>query len=374
MARTVLLCDGFDHYTGQTGLDDKWLGPSESVTPTTGSGFTWVAGRVDGNALEIASGSAVSSEMGVVFPGVGLNVKKASAADRTVIFHARSGTAFRDVELIWKADGTFHLIDGTGTDLGSTGSIYNTGTDYYLEFFGDSRNGGSWSLYVNGNLDQSWISVTTGTGSGSIDYTFIGGKTTTTGAVLTVDDVVFSTDTSNSTVIYGELRIKYLIPDAEDSGALNAWVVTGAATAHEAVDEVPASTADYIQWTGGEVIERFGFQDVSEDVAAEQVIAYWKGDSAGNFTQIDFVSQFAGVAQFHGVRGLLNTYKTRVSCNPNSSYFSSPKTAVNFNNSEFGIRRLSRQPFAAQVLIEVIYTGSPTPVTGGWQVGSVAFA
>lgn len=161
--------------------------------------------------------------------------------------------------------GTYSLYRGTTLLATGTGSYANDAYHYLLIYY--NRTTGAAKVWIDRNLEINIagivsIGVVSSIGLGAI------GNTNGAGQPTYWDDLFYWTDPSAGDVTNIEsvldFQVRYGFPDA--NGGVQNWTVTGAASAFQALDNVPPNSGEYIEAAAVADISDFDIQDISTGV------------------------------------------------------------------------------------------------------------
>lgn len=238
------LIEGFDPYQ-----DINQLGEGRKFRAISPSAISIVAGRYSGRAIRIASSPSFRR-------GIGLNFDPVSSgttvfAGFAVRFEGFSGTNITSpyvaglvyagapqIGINMNSAGYPNLVDNNETILATSTTVFCVADRwYYFELVCDlDGSSGTVSLYVNGELACSYTGATLFGAATSVNELFLGNPEDLWDNVRTdYDDVYVADDTgatNNSRL--GDSRVETLYPR---STTTNDFALTGAATAHEALDD-----------------------------------------------------------------------------------------------------------------------------------------
>lgn len=292
----LIWADGFGHYG-----DDPTLKASGFYSGTYGSSYrndffslSAAKPRTGPDAINIASGAPSGNwrEFGgartTVGFGCAITADAFPAGNNLILALVNSTlgnvTNSKQAAFQFNTDGSITINIG-GTIVGHTATnLFAPGVYFYVEalLFCDHV-AGTLELRVNENTVFTFAGNTMGMSAPQITGLYFGSPNTNCAAnTMQADLVIWDTTTAFNNDFLGDVRCRTLLPDA--NGALQNWAVTGAASAFQAINQVPRNAAThYIASSAVNDISSFSVADVpvtTSSVAALVAInAFGKTDA-----------------------------------------------------------------------------------------------
>lgn len=203
--------------------------------------------------------------------GFGLYMPGIPAANGRIGFQLRNNANAAVLTFAFQSDASIEVFRGTaaGTSIGRTGQVLTALAWNHIEVRAHrDAAAGSVEIRINGvtELDLS------GVDTGATDFAGLLAGKIATGSVawyeMAIDDL-FAWDTSGgqNNDFLGPQRCYRLLPDGDTVQA--DWTATGAATGHEAIDDVPPDgDTSYIAAASVNDVSEFDLEDLPAEVTA----------------------------------------------------------------------------------------------------------
>ena len=248
---TALWCDGFDGYIDLTQKYDTTtlvtLGGSSGRYGTAGIAFTTGSGAIVGTLTKnITASSALVA--GIAWYGNSISTHTTSSLGSDYILAFYSGSTLQ-IALSVMSDGTLVVHNGS-TVLGQSTNALSMYNWYYLELKSTGFSASAdFKVHVTlGNDESAWVIGTGNTnsaGSGTANKVSIGSL-----CEPDVDDFYILNglgDVNNN--FLGDSRVLSLLPRID--GTYKQWTPSTGTDHFALIDEVPASSSDYVSISEG---------------------------------------------------------------------------------------------------------------------------
>jgi len=261
MSASILFIDGFDHYTAPI-VDDKWTGPTTTLSTST------VTGRVlNANRNVFGIKYTIDAKSNLTIGAFRLSsIVGAGNLYQLCIGPTTNPCAF----VIFASDGAIVAYDNTGLEVGRSEKAVSTeSVGDYIELATIANNvSGELKVRVNGEEVISLTGLDTSTTITEFSVAGTGGGTSTW-----YDDFYASTETGSGMSFIGDIKVYTLYP----TGAGNYTEWTGTPGANWAnVDESSTSLLDYNTSTAVDQIDSFACSNLSftGEVKYVQIVLY----------------------------------------------------------------------------------------------------
>lgn len=277
---TLELIDGFDQYgtDEQQMLDGNWAQLARTdLTQDVAKVRTGTTALLFESTVLTAFARHVFNFQGtdkiVCFASRNTNELPATAR-RQVLCDMRDSDNLVQITLYVMTTGQLRVETGSGYDASSLLPIMKVGAYQSIQFkVNIHATTGSFEVRIDNEtvvFDEATTGLNTDpTGFGSIGQFVIGGNNaggSGTSPEFTIDDLfVLNDDGIINNDFVGDKQAFLLLPDADE--AAQDWSFTGAASAWEAISEVPADgDTSYIEATAVNDVSEFGLEDIATSI------------------------------------------------------------------------------------------------------------
>lgn len=246
----LVFLEGFEHYgTGATGFTNMLAGPWAEITNTGTWSIVSSPVRTGTKSLRY---NAVNSTPNVLrynkkvasdIIGVGCGVHLENLPSNVILgISVRNASNSTILSVSFNPDGSLSLYKGSfaGTLIETSDTYLTAGTFHHVEFralIDDTV--GEFELRVNGVVALQLGGLNLGTAPAKmVCFGGISGTTTPQPYVYFDDIFIWDNGGTYNNDFLGPLRVLTVFADGD--GSPQDWDVTGAATGHEAIDEVPS--------------------------------------------------------------------------------------------------------------------------------------
>ena len=342
---THLFVDGFDHYgTTIANMEDgAWAEVEAGITLTA-------AGRTGTYCLRFtsSSGSAVRLALAATETviGFGLAVRLTDGLPSGFLYLAGLQSPLNASQMNIRVTnlGAIEVVIGGSTYTSASQPIVSDSWQHIEYFTTIHDTTGSFELRVDGVTVLSQTGINTDpqaeSGVGSTVIGFYGASSVNTRFFNADDYFLYNGSGTVNNTFLGDSRARLILPDSNETP--QDWSVTGAASAYEAIDEVPPDDdTSYIAASTPNDESQFGLEDVPVDVVTLYGVMTFsrmkKTDAGSTTAQVSMVS---GASEDdgtdHSIAESYTYYKDVFETDPNTG---SLWTRAGFNAAEIKVTK-----------------------------------
>lgn len=332
----LLFVDGFDHYTN-TDILKKWSG-----TNTSFQSMSSTLGRRGGGCLVYPYDTYknLSANYTTLILGFAQYINGWGSTPNAICTLGSGLT--RHVTIGATTAGELVVYNSASTILGRTRpNVVQQGAWAYIELKAVANaTTGAVEIRVNGVTELTLTNVNTTSGQfSSVGFGQNIASVLTAQTGNRVDDVYVCDTTGDvNNDFLGDCRVDAYYPTSE--GSTQSWTPTPAGTHYTTVDEVPISTADYVESATANAVELYGFNDLVNtplSIFGVQVNSAARKTDAGA-RSINNTARISGSNYFGAALTLSDTTTYRHSVWDKSPATNAAWSKAEINSTEFGVR------------------------------------